>query len=38
MNKITKKILLEDLEVKSLWYQIKVLKGFYFDGASIPAW
>ena len=29
-------ILLDDLEVESLWYRIKVLKGFDFDAASIP--
>ena len=29
-------ILLEDLEVESLGFRIKVLKGFDFDAASIP--
>ena len=29
-------VLLDDLEVESLGYRIKVLKGFDFDAASIP--
>ena len=31
-------ILLEDITVKSLGYEIKLLQGFDFDGASIPKW
>lgn len=31
-------LLLEDITVNSLGYQIKLLKGFDFDGAGIPKW